>query len=97
MTKYWEPPEAGVGGGEPIAPIPDDEPRSDGEITEGVKTAFFLDPDLSGNSFEVRTKDGIVYLKGEARTEQTKRRALELARGVAGVADVRDEISLREG
>ncbi len=92
MPKYWEPPEAGVGGPEPIAPIYRKEPREDKELQEGVRTAFFLDPDLDESQFEIRVVDGVVHLHGTVQSEETRQKATQVALGVEGVKDVRDHL-----
>ncbi len=92
MPKYWEPPEAGVGGPEPIAPIYRKEPREDKEVTEGVRTAFFLDPDLDEGQFEIRVVDGVAHLHGAVQSEELKRKAITVALGVEGVKEVRDHL-----
>ncbi len=94
MPDYYEPPEAGVGGPEPIAPIHPPDQREDKEVTPGVKDAFFLDPDLSESEFQVETRDHIVRLRGNAPSEEMRRHAVDVALGVEGVEDVRDEIEV---
>lgn len=97
MPKYWEPPEAGVGGPEPIAPIHGPEPREDKDLTEGVRQAFLLDPDLVAADFEIETHNGVVYLHGTVATENIKRHAAEVALAVEGVQEVRDHVVVKPG
>ena len=94
MPKYYEPPEAGVGGPEPITPVHPPDPRDDKDVTEGVKDAFFLDPDLAESQFEVETRNHIVILRGKVGSDAERRRAVQVALGVEGVEDVRDEITV---
>lgn len=90
--REYEPPEAGVGGPEPIAPIHPREPREDKELVEAVRTAFFLDPEIAAMRFEIRVEDGVVYLHGTVDSEGMRQRAVEVALGVEGVKEVRDHI-----
>lgn len=92
---YREPPEAGIGSPGPPAGGYPPEKKEDKEITDAVRAAFFLDPDLIESQYQVRTRDGIVYLSGFASTEDEMRRAVDVARGVEGVREVINEIVVR--
>lgn len=92
---YREPPEAGIGSPGPPAEGYPPEKKEDKEITDAVRAAFFLDPDLIESQYKVRTLDGIVYLSGFASTEDEMRRAVDVARGVEGVREVINEIVVR--
>ena len=97
MERERIPPEAGVGasgGGPPAGGYPPD-PRSDQQITDAVKTAFFLDPDFSERQFHVETIDGVVRLSGDVRTEDEHRRALDVVVAVEGVRRIVDELVVR--
>ena len=96
MSKYWEPPEGGVGGPEPIAPIHAPDERKDGEITEGVRVALQLDPDVPEGPVEVRTERGIVYLHGTVSSPEIRQKIVDDALGVEGVVDVRDHLRVSE-
>ncbi len=87
-------PEAGVGasgGGPPEEGYPEG-PRTDQQVTDGVLAAFFLAPDLQDAQFHVETVGGVVRLAGRVRSEDARRRAVEIAAGVAGVQRVIDEL-----
>ena len=96
MGQYWEPPEGGVGGPEPIAPISRRGPREDKEITEGVRDAFILDPELDATSLDPHTENGIVHLHGTVLNERARQRAIDVALGVEGVKTVSDHLRIRE-
>jgi hyperosmotically inducible protein len=66
----------------------------DATISTRVKTALLNDPDLGALRIEVRTEQGVVTLIGAARNEAESQRAVQLARGVPGVKDVRSELKV---
>jgi osmotically-inducible protein OsmY len=87
-------PEAGVGasgGGPPAGGYPE-EPRTDQQIAEGVRVAFFLEPDFEASQFHVEANGGVVRLGGVVRDEAERGRAIEIAAGVSGVSRVVDEL-----
>ncbi len=90
-------PEAGVGasgGGPPEGGYPP-EPRTDQQVTDGVRQAFFLDPTFDVHQFRIETVDGAVRLSGDVRSEEERRRALALVADVQGVRRVIDELVVR--
>ncbi|MCL5264649.1 MAG: BON domain-containing protein [Chloroflexi bacterium] len=92
--RYWVPPEAGLGGpGLPEHGYPP-EKKEDKEISEAVRLALFLDPDIDEKQFSIRTEDGVVYLSGFAKSEDERQRVYNLALGVEGVHDVIDQVRL---
>lgn len=92
MTQYWEPPEGGVGGPEPLSSDHEPEERTDKEITEGARAALLLDPDLSTAQIAPSTRDGVVELRGRVASEELRQRALDVVAGVRGVRDVEDHL-----
>jgi osmotically-inducible protein OsmY len=64
----------------------------DSAITAKVKTGLFNDPVTSGWNISVITKDGVVMLAGTVKSAREKDRAQEIARGVAGVKSVRNNL-----
>lgn len=68
----------------------------DSTITTKVKTKLFNDPITSGWNISVKTEKGVVYLTGEVESAKESQRATELARGVAGVKSVRNELGLKK-
>ena len=74
------------------------DPRSVGQqvddatITSKVKLALAKDPVTKARKIDVDTVDGVVTLTGMVETEAEKRRAEDLARKVAGVRAVRNNL-----
>jgi len=66
----------------------------DATITTRVKTRFATDSDVSAMRIKVDTDKGVVRLSGFAKTHTEKQKAIELARSVPGVKDVRDGIAI---
>lgn len=93
MAQCGELPEGGVGAGDSSsgggAPVP---PENDQQVTEAVRLAYFLDPDLPEDAFDVVTIDRVVYLRGIVPTREMKRRAEEVAAQVQGVNRVVNEL-----
>ncbi len=69
----------------------------DSAVTAKVKARFAEDQQVSAMRINVETLKGTVQLSGFAATEAEKARAAQIARGVAGVADVRNDIVVRAG
>ena len=59
----------------------------DAALTGKVKTALIADPDVKALKIDVDTKDGVVFLKGQAGPTE-KALAIELAEDVRGVKKV---------
>ncbi|GAA5234918.1 BON domain-containing protein [Verticiella sediminum] len=78
-----------------------DTSRSAGEytddtaITARVKLAFVNDEQVSALDINVETFRGIVQLSGFVPQREMAQRAEQIARGVEGVKDVRNDIRLR--
>ncbi|MBX6772382.1 MAG: BON domain-containing protein [Chloroflexi bacterium] len=87
------PPEAGVGAGDSSSgggiPLP---PENDEQVTQAVRQAFFLDPILSVDSFEITTANRVVYLRGMVPTPDLKERAEQVAAQVQGVNRVVNQV-----
>ena len=64
-------------------------------ITSRVKSALLNDPAVSGLSVNVETFKGSVQLSGFVKTVAERNRAVQLARGVTGVRQVRNDILIR--
>lgn len=89
-----EPPESGLSGpGGPIGGYP---PRSnsDKDLTQAVRTALFVDPDLAETDFQVSTRDGVVTIAGEVRSEELRKRALDIVWSIDGVRDVVADVAV---
>ena len=61
-------------------------------LTTKVKAAIFDDPVLRVTDVTVETYDGVVQLSGFVNSRSDINRAVELARGVKGVKDVRNDM-----
>ena len=57
-------------------------------ITTKVKTAIFNDPNLKSSEINVETFKGVVQLSGFVSSRADINRAVEIARGIAGVKSV---------
>ena len=64
-------------------------------ITTKVKAAIFDDPNLKVMQISVETRQGIVQLSGFVNSAQDVRRAGEVARGVAGVESVKNDLIVK--
>lgn len=87
----------GVGAGDGSSgggiPLP---PETDQEVIEAVRAAFFLDPVLPADAFEVQSHDRVVYLRGVVGSLDIKRRAESVAAQVQGVNLVINELQLAQ-
>jgi hyperosmotically inducible protein len=66
--------------------------RQDDEIVKAVKDRLKHDQALKGSDIDVRADKGRVTLTGSAKDVNARARASELARGVAGVKSVKNEM-----
>lgn len=67
----------------------------DSVITTGVKARFVDNPNVDAASIKVETLNGTVLLSGFAKNNLERTSAEGIARGVTGVRQVRNEISVR--
>lgn len=67
----------------------------DALITAKVKTAIFNDPALKSTEINVETYQGVVQLSGFVSSRDAELRAAEIARGVAGVKAVNNDMRLK--
>lgn len=67
----------------------------DSSITAKVKAALVNDPVTKAREISVETFKGVVQLSGFVSTSEEKDRAGEIARGVKGVADVKNNINIK--
>jgi osmotically-inducible protein OsmY len=67
----------------------------DSVITAKVKTAVFENPSLKSAEINVETHKGIVQLSGFVRSRADINRAVEVARGVKGVASVKNDMIVK--
>jgi osmotically-inducible protein OsmY len=66
----------------------------DTTITTRVKTAMLNDPQVGGLRIDVDTFKGAVTLSGRVKSEAEKQQAISLARGINGVAEVKDALQV---
>jgi osmotically-inducible protein OsmY len=64
-------------------------------ITTKVKAAIFNEPTLKSAQINVETFKGAVQLSGFVRSRADINKAVEVARGVAGVTSVKNDMRLR--
>jgi hyperosmotically inducible protein len=67
----------------------------DAGITTLVKTRMLESPAVAGTSISVETLNGTVMLSGFAKSSAEKAAAENIARGVANVRAVKNEIAVR--
>ena len=67
----------------------------DSVITSKVKTAILNEPGLNSAEINVETFKGVVQLSGFVMSRADINRAVEVARGVAGVTSVKNAMRLK--
>lgn len=67
----------------------------DSVITSKVKAKLLEDKEVSGLAVNVETFKGVVQLSGFAKTEAERQKAVQLARSVGGVKDIKNDIRLK--
>lgn len=65
-------------------------------ITSKVKAAYAADPDVKATQVKVETFKGVVQLSGFVDSRGSAQKAVEIARKVKGVRDVKNDIVVRE-
>lgn len=66
----------------------------DATISTRVKTVLLNDPTVGALRIDVNTQAGVVTLSGQARSESEAQKAVQLARGVPGVKDVKSQLKV---
>jgi hyperosmotically inducible protein len=88
-----------LGAGAGCAPTPTQQGTGeyidDSVITAKVKAALVEDPLTKALDIKVKTFKGEVQLSGFVSSRPEADRAVELARGVAGVTSVRDDMAIK--
>ena len=69
----------------------------DAVITTRVKTALLADNDVKGLDIKVETRKGEVMLSGFADSQAQIERGILVTRGVSGVREVDNKLSLKDG
>jgi hyperosmotically inducible protein len=64
----------------------------DATITARVKTALLNDPEVGGLKIDVDTTLGVVTMSGIVKSRAEEQRAVQLARGIPGVREVRSTL-----
>lgn len=67
---------------------------TDGWITSRIHERFIGVDVLKGSDIDVDTNNHIVTLKGSVRSEEGRRKAVEIAKGTEGVHDVVDHLTI---
>lgn len=67
----------------------------DASITTKVKSGMVADKEVSALRISVETTKGAVHLTGSANTRQEANKAATIARGVAGVKSVDNDIHVK--
>jgi hyperosmotically inducible protein len=68
----------------------------DATVTARVKTALLNDPQVGGLKIDVDTTKGVVTMSGIVKSPAEAERAVQLARGVDGVRDVKSTLQVGE-
>jgi hyperosmotically inducible periplasmic protein len=76
-------------GGRAIAASTDD-----ASITARVKTALLNDTQVNATKIDVSTSNGVVTMTGTVRSQPEQQRAIQLARQVNGVKDVKANLTI---
>jgi hyperosmotically inducible periplasmic protein len=72
------------------------ETADDATITTRVKTSFINDPVVGGLRIDVDTFKGVVTLSGRVKSKEEEQRAIELARQVRGVTEVKSALQIEQ-
>lgn len=68
----------------------------DGVVTAKVKAKLVEDPVTKAHQINVDTFKGVVQLSGFVETDEARVRALQIARDVEGVKQVKDSMEIRK-
>ena len=67
---------------------------SDSWITSKAKIALFADSRVPGSAVHVETQKGMVYLRGKVESDEAKKAAEDVARGIEGAQGVKNELQV---
>ena len=67
----------------------------DATITTRVKTAFINDPLVGGLRIDVDTFKGVVTLSGRVKSKDEEQKAIQIARKISGVVDVKSTLQIQ--
>ena len=71
------------------------ETMDDATITTRVKTAFINDPVVGAARIDVDTFKGVVTLSGRVKSKDEEQKAIELAKKIRGVVDVKSTLQIQ--
>jgi hyperosmotically inducible periplasmic protein len=66
----------------------------DASITARVKTTLLNDPQVNATKIDISTSNGVVTMTGSVRSQPERERAIQLARQVSGVKDVKANLTI---
>jgi hyperosmotically inducible protein len=66
----------------------------DTTITARVKTVLLNDPQIAATKIDISTSGGVVSMTGSVKSQADAARAVELARQVTGVRDVKSTLQV---
>ena len=66
----------------------------DTRTTTRVKSAIYSEPELKVMSIHVSTEEGVVTLSGTVKTKAERTKAVQVARKVEGVKQVKNDLTL---
>jgi osmotically-inducible protein OsmY len=69
----------------------------DAAITARVKTALLNDTQINATRIDVATSNGVVTMSGAVKSKAEEQRAIQLARQVNGVKDVKSTLQVAGG
>jgi len=69
----------------------------DAPITARVKTALLNDTQRNATKIDIVTANGVVTMSGTVRSKAEEQRAIQLARQVSGVKDVKSSLQVSPG
>src|SRR5213593_3967512 len=86
-----------AGGGQSVRSTPSSVPAiggamDDATITARVKTMLLNDPQVAATKIDVSTTGGVVTLSGTVKSKADEARAIDVARKVTGVRDVKSTL-----
>jgi osmotically-inducible protein OsmY len=67
----------------------------DAVVTTRVKTIFINDPVVGAARIDVETFEGVVTLSGRVQSKDQEAKAIELARTIRGVKDVKSTLQIQ--
>ncbi|HEV8441041.1 MAG TPA: BON domain-containing protein [Methylomirabilota bacterium] len=67
---------------------------SDSWLTSKTKITLFADDRVKGSQIHVETQNGVIMLRGKVDSSEAKSAATEIAKGIDGVKDVKNELQV---